>query len=369
MFFLTGCWNYREVDNLLIIAGIAIDKNQTTNKYVLTAETLKLSSGKDNKIEPELIEAEGDSIFDAIRNTMQVSGQKLYWAHMDTVVISQKVAKEGITPILDILGREPEPRLNLLLVISKAETAKEILTQKTTADPITSLSIAKMIRASESNPKTIVSKLYKVIDDLGTEGVSVAISTVSVIKSAGKEALEASGVAVFKKDKLIGFLDDIESRSLLYTKDQLKGGLIYVNVETEKSKVGVTLEIIKNKTKIKPEYTDGKIVINIDVDTDAIIGEFDSTEDLLNEKGIEKIKESAQKTIESDIQNLIKKVQNEYDSDIFGFGENVKGSMPSHWREVSSDWDSYFKTLEVKVKSKVNITGSTETNSPIKVGG
>ena len=31
-------------------------------------------------------------------------------------------------------------------------------------------------------------------------------------------------------------------------------------------------------------------------------------------------------------------------------------------------WDSNFKTLEVKVKSKVNITGSSETNSPVKVG-
>ena len=368
MFCLSGCWNYREVENLLIISGIAIDKDQTTNNYKLTCEILKIKGGKESEIEAEIVESDGDSIFDAIRNTIKVSGQKLYWAHMQTVIISEAVAKEGILPVLDLLGRQSEPRLNLMLVISKEETAKDILTKKTTTNVITSYAISKMIESTESNTKSTISQLYKTINDLGLEGISISIPTASVIKSEDKETLEISGTSIFKKDKLIGFLSDIDVKPLLYVKDEVKGGLLYVNVESDKGTSGVTLEVTKNKTKIKPKFIDEKAVINIDIDTDVIIGEIDSEDNLLDEKGIEKIKETAQKNIENDVKNVIKKVQTEFGSDIFGFGKQVKGTMPKKWRKISEKWDSDFKDLEVNVKSKVNITGSAQTNIPIKVG-
>lgn len=368
MFFLTGCWNYREVDNLAIVAGIAIDKNKATNKYLLTSEILKISSGKDGKIESEKLESDGDTIFDAIRNTIKMSGQKLYWSHAHIVVISKDIAKEGITPILDFLDRQPEPRLNLNVLVSKAETAKEVLMKKTVAGEITSFSIDKIIDASKATAKLPFERLYNIINDYSSEGKSMSLPTVSVIKNMDKELLDVSGTALFNKDKLVGFLSDIETKPFLYAKDELKGGLVCFKVTTDVGDTLVTLEVTKNKSKIKPAYVNGKIVINIDVNTDATIVEIDSAEDLLDDKGIETIKYFAQKNIEVDIEDIIKKVQSEYDTDVFGFGKLVMESMPSHWREVKDDWDNYFKDLDVNVKSKVNIASSSDIKTPIKVG-
>lgn len=368
MFSLSGCWNYREVDKLVIVAGIAIDKNFATNKYLLTFETLKPSGGKEGKIESEKIETDGDSIFDAIRNAIKISGKKLYWSHAETVIISKDVAKEGILPILDLLSREREPRLNLMLVVSKAETAKEILTKKAVAGEITSFSIDQIIKGSTDSTKSIHTELYNAIHDIEQEGKSISLPTVSVIKNIDKETLDVSGVALFKKDKLVGFLSDIETKPFLYAKDNVKGGLLYFKVITDAGNTGVTLEVSKSTSKTKATYEGGKIVINIDINTEAIIAELDSAEDLLDEKGIETIKYVAQKNIENDVENIIKKVQSEYDTDVFGFGKLVKESMPSHWREVKGDWDNYYKNLDVKVKSKVDITGSAEIKSPVKVG-
>lgn len=368
MLFLTGCWNYREVDNLLIVAGIAIDKDKATNKYMLTSEVVKMGTGKEGEIKSEKLESEGDSIFDAIRNTIKTSGQKLYWSHAHIVIISQDVAKEGITPVLDMLDRQPEPRLNLDILVSKAETAKEILTKKTVAGEITSFSIDKIIEASVATAKVPPSKLYKAIDDLSSEGVEMSFPTVSVIKNMDKELLDVSGTALFNKDKLVGFLSDVETKPFLYAKDELKGGLICFNVTTDVGDTVVTLEITESKSKIKPAYVNGKIVMNIEVNTKASIVEMDSSEDLLDDKGLETIKYFAQKNIEGDIQDVIKKVQKEYDTDVFGFGKLVMKSMPSKWREVKDDWNNYFKDLDVNVKSEVNILRSSDIKTPIKVG-
>ncbi len=44
---LCGCWNYREIDTLAIVAGMAIDKDMVTNKYIVTTEiiTTQMSRG------------------------------------------------------------------------------------------------------------------------------------------------------------------------------------------------------------------------------------------------------------------------------------------------------------------------------------
>ena len=33
MFLLTGCWNYKELNNYCIVTGISIDKDNGTNDY------------------------------------------------------------------------------------------------------------------------------------------------------------------------------------------------------------------------------------------------------------------------------------------------------------------------------------------------
>ena len=76
---LCGCWNYREIDNLAIVAGIAIDKDMVTNKYILTTEVITTQSqGVSSIISSELYSSEGDSVFGAVRNTIEKTGLRLF---------------------------------------------------------------------------------------------------------------------------------------------------------------------------------------------------------------------------------------------------------------------------------------------------
>ena len=74
----TGCWDYKEVDEFIIVAGVAVDKGDF-QKYKLTVETILVSGGASASIQSKTFSVEGDTMFNAARNFISVTGKKLYW--------------------------------------------------------------------------------------------------------------------------------------------------------------------------------------------------------------------------------------------------------------------------------------------------
>jgi hypothetical protein len=63
-------------------------------------------------------------------------------------------------------------------------------------------------------------------------------------------------------------------------------------------------------------------------------------------------------------EGTIKRVQQEYKSDIFGFGEVIHRSNPQAWKKLRDDWDQTFVHLPISIKpdSKISELGKV-TNS------
>lgn len=369
LFFLTGCWNYRELDRLAIVSGVAVDKSEKGDKFLLTTEVIDVKPGATEvKISSIRIDSEGDTIFDAMRNMIKISGKKLYWSHAKIIILSQDVAKESIIPIVDWISRDQEPRLTLYILVSKEKTAKEILSQQSVTTDIRSFEINNMISANNSLSKAPEIEVYEVINDIASDGIYPALPAIGIAFNDGKSTSELSGTAVFKKDKLIGFLDGEQTKYYLFVRDKIKGGILVVKMPEEGSSKGIALEIFKNKTKVKPIYSNGKFIIKVDIKTEVTIGEEDTSIDYISENGRDKLKAYAEKSLEKHVEDVIKKVQHDFDSDVFGFGKIVKSEMPSLWKEIKNDWNDIFKELEVEVNAKIQIRNSGFTISPVKVG-
>ncbi|MDP4091707.1 MAG: Ger(x)C family spore germination protein, partial [Bacillota bacterium] len=80
---MTACWNYREIDKLAIVTGVAIDKGDD-QKFKLTVEVIDFTGEKNTKAVSRTMTMEGKTIFDAARNAISISGKRLYWSHMKT---------------------------------------------------------------------------------------------------------------------------------------------------------------------------------------------------------------------------------------------------------------------------------------------
>lgn len=364
----TGCWNYREVDNLAIVAGVAIDKGKNNN-YLITVEIVNIESGgKEAKTTSKKLEMEGETIFDGARNTIKISGKRLYFSHIKIVIISKEIAKEGLVPVLDWFNRDAELRHSIHILVSKEKTATELLSQQSITNEIRSFEIEDMIMAQNSvakAPNIIISKL---IDSLSGEGISATLPAVGITMNQGEKTSELSGTAVFKKDKFVGLLDEKETKDFLFITDNVKKGLIIEKELEENKKANITFEIFKSKTKVKPVYKNGEFTMDILIRPQVAIAEQGTTKDYIDKKGMKQIKTNAEKKMETDIEKLVKKVQEKYGADIFGFGRMIFHDKKKLWKGVKENWDEEFKNVNVKVKVELDIKNSALSRKPIKVG-
>ncbi len=368
MTILTGCWSYREIDRLSIVAGAAVDKGED-GKCIFTFEIIDLQEGgRDTNIKSRLLESEGYTIFDAVRNSLKFTAPRPYFGHMEVVIISQEIARDGVIEILDFLNRDAEPRLTVDLLLSKEQTAKEILKAQSTTTDIRSFEIYEMLDVQKHLSKSPKVEVYQFINELPCEGSSPFLPAIRITETAGIKTTELSGTAVFKEDKLIGFLDEEETKYFLFTKDNIKGGLLALENLPSANNVNISFEIFHNKTEIKPVYSNGELSINIETKTQITLAEQGTELNFTNERGRLTLKKEMEEFLKANIQKVIQRVQKDFAVDIFGFGSIVNAEMPALWKEIDRDWNDIFADLDVNVNTNIEIRGSGLLSDPIKVG-
>lgn len=358
--FLSGCWNYREIDKMLIIAGMGIDVGRDGKGYHITFDTIDMTGGRiknsKSSMESKTIESDGDTLFDAIRNVIRVSGKRLTANDMKIVVISPEIARSGILPIIDYFNRDAEFSRSIDFFVSKEKTASEIIKSKPISSTINSYEIHDMITADKKSlAKEPLSRLYEVNNMLGGEGISLITPAITLSQN-NNDTSELSGTAVFKKDKLLGFLESDESKYLMFIKGKVKRGVLVL--DKSDGIQDITLEIFKSKTDLKPEMLNGKVNMKINIQVEATLDENGSNVDYSKQNDFEKLEKMGEQTIKNHIVQIITKVQKEYDSDIFGFGSTIYRQEYETWNELKPNWDEEFKTLQYEINVKVRITNS-----------
>lgn len=365
---LTACWNYREVDRLTIVAGFAIDKTDNGN-YLLTFEVVDMhEAGKEGKVRSVLIETEGETLLDAARNTISKNFPKLYFGHATIAILSKEVARESLLGVIDFICRDAELRLDIHLFVSEGETAGEILKAKALTTELLSFEINNILDEVKSLSKAIPMRSYEFVNLLGGKGVSGMMTSLCTVENNNEKVIKLCGTAIFNRDKLQGFINGDETKTLSFIIDEVKGGVIVAKVGPKAIEDRISLEISESKTKIKPVYKDNKLSIEVNINTSVFLDEHASKENYNDEEGLEKLKKIAEKQLKDEIESLIKKVQTEFGSDIFGFGYFVYKNIPKVWKQQEDKWDEVFKNLEVKVEPKIEILHTSLLSKPVKIG-
>lgn len=365
---LQGCWNYREVDSLNIVAGLAIDRGYEGYKYHLTMDLADTSNaGKDKPVITNLIETEGDTLLDAIRNAIKRTGMKLYFSDCQIAVISQDVAEDSILPVIDFLMRDAEPRMTMELFISEEKTAKEILQQQSTTMAITSFEIDKMYELNEKyQPVALYQLLFEDYNTLADTGRALSLASLKLADNDGNKTTVLGGTAIFKKDKLKGFITTQDSKYVLFAMGRVKGGVL--NVKAPTGNVIAALEVFGNKTTVTPIVENGKIRFTMYTQIDAAIDELDVATDVTDQESRNGFEAAAEMQLQNSISGVIQMVQQQYGLDIFGFGDELHRSDPAAWYQVENNWDEIFKKVQVDVKCKINIRNSTSDLGAVKKG-
>ncbi|WP_226000342.1 Ger(x)C family spore germination protein [Paenibacillus sp. BJ-4] len=363
---LTGCWNRTELNELAIAVGMGIDKQGDqfqVSVQVVDPGQVSAKSGGDGRAPTTLYTAKAETIFEAVRKMTKISPRKIYFSHLRICVIGESMATGGMAKALDLLSRDHHFRTDFYLVLSKDASAEDILKILTPLDPIPANDLFSSLEISEKNwsPSMTVTldELIAALTSEGTEPVMTGLRIIgnkeagerkdNVEKIAPPTRLEYSGLAVFKKDKLIGWLNEVESKGYNFITGKVKSSVGFVACPQGGK---VISEIIRTQTTVKGRFYRGEPQINIKMRVEANVGEVECPHlDLTNVSTFYDIEKKEEEKIEEVMKSAVRKAQKSYKADIFGFGEAIHRADPKAWNTLKRNWSSeHFADLPVNIK-------------------
>lgn len=356
---ICGCWSRKELETLAFVTTVGIDKAEEPGKIEVTlqmVDTTKIrppgGGGGGGEEKPVLnMKKTGLTLFEAIRKFNYESTRRPFFPHCQAVIYGEEIAREGVGKYIDFIDRDPELRRNLYVLVAKGEASK-ILEGQPPLEYTVGVSINRVLDKYSTTSQIIPIDLQEFIERL----MSKTTAPVAPIVLVNKEKnISVTGTAVFKEDKMVGELTPRETRGLLWVLNKAKGGIIAIQLPHANE--NISIEVINSQCKIIPEIKDNKLKVTVEIREEGNLGELNSPHDFANEKGWDNIEKLTAGVIHGEVLAAFKKAQ-EFNADIFGFGEAFYRKYPAVWREIKDDWDKHFANLELTIKVESNIRES-----------
>ena len=359
--FLTSCWNRVELNRLAIVMAMGIDKSEKNDTYKITYQVVKpgqvasmkgssTSGGQDSS--PVIIyEETGKTLFEAIRKNTKKIPRKLLFSHMRVIIISKDVAKDGIRSLMDLLERDHEMRDNMRVFVTVDEKASDVVNVLDPLEKIPANAIIQEIEITKMNwaHNTDV-QISDVIHSITKEGTGPLIPGIAIKKTNKKTILEINKMGLFRKDKLISWIDGDTARGVSWVNGEVNSTVVTSKCSNKQG--NVSFEVLRSKTKNNVNIINGEPQMNVNIYAEANIGELVCNIAVSKPEVIKQLELMLADKIKSEAITAIKSAQSEK-SDVFGFDKIIMRKNPKYWKNNKSNWGILFSNAVVSVKVEV----------------
>ncbi|UKS26970.1 Ger(x)C family spore germination protein [Paenibacillus sp. HWE-109] len=368
---LPGCWDKREIEQLGMIAGIALDQAEdpVSNRIKMTQQFVNTTIGtKDEVVKGyyNLID-EGTNLFEIIRKTSTRTDRSPYYTHLKVIILSDKVTSS--TQLLDLMNffqRDHEMRRSVRVYFSKGP-ASGFLEKKTENNEIPAFNI---FYRSRNHYKTLEMARQTTLGELSVNLSSDNSFLVQEINLTNGYTMQGAAVISGKKKRLIGWLDKDEVSGInwiLGTRHGSQGGVL--KVVDKKTKKEIIYEVNNTKTKIKPRVEGERISFLVSIESEGRLGEDWTLNDAFEEDYIKKVDKQVAEEVKRLVEHSIAKTKDTYKVDVANFGEQLRIHNYRTWKQVKTNWDETFSEANIDVEVKIHIRefGSKGRKTP-KIG-
>ena len=233
-------------------------------------------------------------------------------------------------------------RTEFYVLIGRDDNILDIIT------PINDISSASIKESIENNLKYLgttsditFNELVSIMLDENSEIVLPSIKLINDSKEGENienteetkvnTKYELSNLAIFKDDKLIGYLDEEQSKTYNILQNKINNTIL--TYECDKDKY-MSVEIIDSKSSM--DVSNKKA--NIEVKLSGNLNEYNCSKSLDNKKTIEQIEKEFEQKLTETITKNINEVRTEYNSDIFGFLDNIYKKDYKTYKTIKNNW-------------------------------
>lgn len=369
---LSGCYNYRELNELGITTAVSID-HKDNNFYVIAEviNPIKQQDASSSNNSPFVnYNSSSSSLQDAFRKVVLESPRQLYAAQLEIIVLSEEVVNNHLEEVLEYFARDPEARTEIKIIVAKTEDSTKAITLQTL---LTSLSSSNIIKSLDLQSKVLgmdypvtLNELLNMYIDPYLEVVLPSMTLYgnyeigdekeNITTSSPKAIVKIDGSTITKDNKILGYLDLEESKILNLINGKLKETIIkmnyydgYIIFEPNRIKVSRELDIKNN-------------IIKINISGYSKTKEIQSNIDLKDPKEVKKLNKALNMELEKKITDTFNSIREKYGTDVFGFQELYYRTNYKYFKENCTNWyeDIYPKIkLEVKANVRLYEKGST----------
>ncbi len=385
---MSGCWSRKEPKTLAIVNS-ALYEYKSNEGYQITTEVLNaaamggaVSSGGSGKNPSVTIISDGKTVPEAIRNASENLEGTLFGGHNKARFFTESMAQKNLTPVMDYLLRDYLTDENPFMVVIKGgEDPQKLYSctlglSDTVGDYIEHL--------SKSQPNEIATSVFvdmlKLVKDYYDEGAQPVTGLVEIVEheaeasaatandagsaqssSEKKYKIKYEGLAAFKDNILVGYLDGEETRAYNFVTNNIKSDVISIPSGDDFT----VFRVSGAKANAEMTEEDGNITIHVKVKVDLALVQEGVAMDVSQADPLKALEEIFNKQLSERIAATIQKVQTEFQSDIFGLGKAMHAQHPEKWKEIKDDWDDYFSKAAVAVTVESNIARSGQMKEPI----
>lgn len=373
---MCGCGNYRELNDVAIITGVSIDKigDEYELGFLIANSPKTQTSSKEGEAQTTVYSAKGQTISGAAEHIEYKSPKKLYFGHINVVIISESIAKDGFFDVADYFLRHFESRKKFFLMQAKDEKPKNILKIISPLESFPSQSIATLLKSNQEAQSVVETVDYSTfVGRILEKGYDPTLPVITIsgntkkgedsknIESTEPDAyLRLDSIAIYKDDKFKGYENFKTSQAINIINNNVNE--FKTTFKYKNTKVGFNSETIKSKIKVKSPNE-----ININVTGKGFITEINTKDNLESKKTITKIEKKLNSHIKKTLTETIEKMQKEYHSDVFGLGNKIYKKYPKEFKKQEKQWnDKYFPNLKINIKVDIVINSSGALDKTIK---
>ncbi|MBM7564886.1 Ger(x)C family spore germination protein [Paenibacillus sacheonensis] len=365
---LTGCWDRREVNDLAVVSAIGLDTDPNSRGIVISAQifvptppssTIGGAQGGGQMNSNVVVAAPGMDIADASQKLQEKLSRQLFWGHTKIIVFGEKLARRGINDMIDYLGRHPGPRERALVFVSEGKAA-----EKLGLGPLIESSSSENLREMAILRTGLHVTLLK-LERESSRKEAIALPLVKSFETIGKvqTSVFPQGSAILKKGKMVGRIDDSETRGLMWATNAIRNGTLTIHLDKPGEMVSVSL--YQCKSELIPSIRGDEWGIRIRASAEGNVVENISSLDMMDEKTILMLEKKFEAAIRKRIQSVLNPLQKQWKADAAGFGQAFHRKYPKPYEQAAADWDERYAQVRVSYDVHLLISRSGFTDKSL----
>jgi spore germination protein KC len=367
----TGCWDRKEPDDMVFAVALGFDIDDDGD-YVAIAQFANPAAAKGG-VPPSSQPAgsapfwtdcaKGRTPFDALANLSPALSREMTVSNIEVLLISERLARRGIAPIMDLVARDNELRLTVSAAVVNGDL-KSLLESQFPEDPIPALSIQRMLNPIHFiDPSAMSPGLLQSIADMLRPGQDLLLPVLRLNAGEGSTSPGSSvthiGSAAFHRDRMIGWLDGHESRGANFARSRSQHAPVSV-----RSPAGglVSIHVAHVVSTVSSRYMDGDVSILIKAKVEGHVQGQTGLEEgqagvnFADSESLRDLRSCLAQCVREDIEHALAKSR-EYRSDFIGLGNAVYRRLPRAWRAgVGDRWYELLPDVEVDIEVESTLT-------------